>query len=475
MIRIFHKTVILLIIWYPANAQLIKNPKSFISTGAFISTSNQNPFWIRSNQYGIVPLESQVLQVRVGYKTEYDSTRHSEIKRLKKKFDYAFGAELVGNIGNANQFIIPEAYFKTRLGAFEFYAGRRREIVGLVDTLFTSGSYIWSGNALPLPKIEISIPNYTPITKNGLIYIKGGINHGWFGNQGTVKNYFLHQKWLYGRIGNETSKIKLYGGINHQVQWGGITQNTNSFYSNNGILAPYPLYSYQFVLIPFLQKLVKVNTSKVTYFDAGLAIGNHLGSVDIGIELETSNIKLLLYKQQPYDFARSLYNLNNIEDGLYGFSINLKKSRIISKILIEYLYTLSQGLYRFGKYRPSNYTEADRYFAHGQYISWDYNNLIIGTPFILMNENGIYNNRVKVFSMAISGLFTKKLPYFIGGTYSSNFGVYGRAISDDQFSGKVTTLYPLAKNSSLLFQLAFDSGTLYPKNIGLSIIYRKKM
>ncbi len=452
--------------------RLLLNTKYQLESGTYLSTAGVTPFWLRSNQYGVVPIFSPILTFRGSVQKNYDSTKNDNQKL--KKFGYGYGFWGIVNVSKQSFVLLPEAYLKIRYGAFEFYGGRRREIMGLVDTALTSGSYIWSGNALPIPKVQISIPNYKQLGQSP-IFVKTGISHGWFGNQGYVKNYYLHQKWLYGRIGQDNSTFKFYAGLNHQVQWGGITQNIDPLYSKNGKLAPYPLYSYQFVLIPFLQKLIKLDIDKLTSYDSGLAIGNHLGSADIGFEFEKKGIKLLFYKQQPYDFARSLYTLNNIEDGLYGLSINLKKDYIVKNVLIEYLYTVSQGLYRFGKYKTSNYVENDNYFSHGQYISYDYNSLIMGTPFILLNEKGIYNNRVKAFSFYLNGTLGKKFSYLFGGTFSSNLGIYGINISKNQFSGKINTNYSLRKNAFLLSQVTFDIGTLYSKNLGLSVVFRKNL
>lgn len=448
---------------------LYSNTKYQLEAGTYLSTAGATPFWLRSNQYGSVSVSSPFLTFRGAIYKDFDSTQNNQ---KLKKFGYGYGFGAVANVGKQSGLFLPEAYLKIRYNSFEFYGGRRKEIMGLVDTALTSGSYIWSGNALPIPKIQISIPNYKQLGKTS-IFVKGGISHGWFGDQIYVKDYYLHQKWLYARIGQENSKFKLFAGFNHQVQWGGVTQSINPIYSKNGKLAPYPLYSYQFVLIPFLQKIIKLKPEKLTDFDSGLAIGNHLGSVDIGFEVENSIISLLFYKQQPYDFARSLYNLNNIEDGLYGLSLNFRNNANIKKILFEYLHTISQGLYRFGKYQSSNYVENDNYFSHGQYMSWSYNEFIIGTPFILVNENGVYNNRIKALIVNVSGKISNKAFYIIGGGFSSNFGVYGKEISGNQFSGRLNTEYFLTSNSSMIGQLSFDNGNVHPKTFGLSLIYKK--
>ena len=451
---------------------LLSNTKYQLETGTYLSTSGITPFWLRSNQYGIVPLQAPILTFRGSAHKEYDSTKNENQKL--KKFGYGYGFWGVANVGKQSALLLPEAYLKVRYDAFEFYGGRRREIMGLVDTTLTSGSYIWSGNALPMPKIQVSIPNYKQLGKSPL-FVKGGISHGWFGDQGYVKNYYLHQKWFYGRIGKENAKFKFYAGFNHQVQWGGTTKSDYIKFSKDGQLAPYPWYSYQFVLVPFLQKLIEPDGNKLPIYDTELAIGNHLGSYDLGFELDKTNLKFLFYKQQPYDFARSIYRLNNIEDGLYGLSLGLKNKKILQKILLEYLFTTSQGLYRFGKYRSSNYVENDNYFSHGQYNSWGYNNFILGTPFILNDDNGIYKNRVKAFSAYLNGTLLKKVSYLMGGTFSSNLGIYDLDLSKNQFSAKIYTNYSLKNNASLLSQLTFDVGKLYSKNIGISVIYRKTL
>ena len=50
-------------------------------------------------------------------------------------------------------------------------------------------------------------------------------------------------------------------------------------------------------------------------------LGNHIGSVDLGLEYEFDKIKLLIYRQNFYE-AGALAYLANIQDGLNGISID---------------------------------------------------------------------------------------------------------------------------------------------------------
>jgi hypothetical protein len=465
------------------SAQFIKNPSVFVQAGAYLATSNQNPFWIRSNQYGTVPVQSQILQIGGGYKTEYDSTRYSESNKLKKKFDYAFGGELVTNLGKANQIILPEVYFKSRLGIFEAYLGRRREIFGLVDTTLTSGSYIWSGNALPIPKLQISIPNYVSLNKKGNIALKGTFAHGWFGNQTSVKNFYLHQKMLYARFGKESAKFKFYTGFNHQVQWGGY----NTRYKQQFATGFYPfLYS----VLP-LKGVSKKASSNLLEGDLQNRVGNQLGSIDILFEYRMPNNKMLsVYRQSLYDQGAALLRLANIKDGLNGISItNLNKNSSfhLKRLNFEFLYTLNQGT------EPILFTkvvawELENYFMHFQYTNgWSYNNKIIGTPFVTnYNETSaefpasfqdINNNRVKVFYL--SAIAEKTNDFNLSGrfSFSENYGIrdfIGQNLKYLQFSWMIQFDKNLAKKKILLStSLGSDSGKLYKNNIGLGLNIQK--
>ena len=75
-----------------------------------------------------------------------------------------------------------------------------------------------------MPKIQIEIPDYQPLGKNNpWLAFKGNYAHSWFGTNKFAYGYYLHQKSVYVRIGRQSSSVKLYGGFNHQVQWGGKT------------------------------------------------------------------------------------------------------------------------------------------------------------------------------------------------------------------------------------------------------------
>ncbi len=209
-------------------AQPIRKPTQYTAeAGSYLSTSVETPFWLRANQYGIVPNRSPALTLRAGLYSDYDSSRYGAGRWRNAKFDFGYGLTVVGNttknlLPHEKSVLLPEAYVKVRRGIFEVYIGRRRELFGLADSTLSTGSYAWSGNAMPVPKIQIAIPNFTPIgfTK-GWVAIQGTFAHGYLDADGYIRNTMLHQKSLYLRLGRQRDVVRLYGGLNHQAVWGG--------------------------------------------------------------------------------------------------------------------------------------------------------------------------------------------------------------------------------------------------------------
>lgn len=462
---------------------LFSNTKYQLETGTYLSTSGITPFWLRSNQYGIVPLSSPILTFRGSAHKEYDSTKTDNQK--VKKFGYGYGFWSIANVGRQSGLLLPEAYLKVRYGAFEFYGGRRREIMGLVDTALTSGSYIWSGNALPMPKLQISIPNYTSIIGHGLISVKGTYAHGWFNNDRPItKHVKLHQKSFYARLGKNNWKIRMYAGFNHNVQWGG----ESPFYSIDGKL-PDGFKNYLFAVTG--KRGAIQNTPENSDFDAN-RVGNHLGTVDIGMDIKFTNADLFLYRQNIYEDG-SLFYLNNINDGLNGIRIRFKNVQFIKRIGFEYLNTTSQGgnTFAFLDGEPNELRGTDNYFNNGQFADgWTYKNNIIGTPFIqnsylnfkITESNKVFfieNNRIKLLNFSVVGTFTKDLSFNFFSSFSTNNGTYH--YPTNKSLKQISTLLSISKsnfyleNTVIHLSLAFDAGSLYTNSFGSCIRFIKQL
>jgi hypothetical protein len=454
---------------------LIKAKKE-VFIGATGSTSVINPFWLRSNVYGTVPLESNYATVGGKITLDYDST-YTLSKKLQK-LNWGYGVDVLANLGSENRFYLPEFYGKVRYGAFELYIGKRREIFGLVDSTLSSGSFSWSGNAMPIPKIQLSIPNYVNIDKQGLFSVKGGYAHGYFNNNRLfTRNVKLHQKWMYLKLGKPNWKVNFFSGFNHQAMWGG----QSPFFSNNGQL-PEGFKNYLHV--------IKGTRGAISDFEANNfdenRIGNHIGSIDIGLQIKSNFGKIDVYRQSFYEDG-SLFYLLNIKDGLNGISWK-PKIKGINKICIEYLNTTDQGGDAF-IIEDENLRGRDNYYLNSQYQDGYTNSgKIIGTPFIQIDALNyakdkkisslfLDNNRVKVLHLAAEGQYAK-INYTVKVSMSNNLGMYQKEISKRQFSLANILQYQLYNNkyiSNISILNGLDLGNYYPNSFGSSIRLTKSL
>lgn len=444
------------------------------------------PFWFRANQYDVIP---QKTALSLNGAIDYESN----LSANNDKWKFVGSTQIVGNVldDSKNRVFLPQLYAGIRRGPLLFYVGRKKELFGLADSTLTSGSYIWSGNALPIPKIQIEISDYLPIgKKNPWIGFKGNYAHGWFGTSKFASGYFLHQKSLYLRLGRKSSVVKLYGGFNHQAQWGGKTTPDIGTVTNG--IFPSSFGAYMEAVIAFGAN-IGLRRRGTNNFDSTNRIGNHLGTLDLGLELELKKYNILLYRQNIYEDG-SLFYLTSIADGLNGIVLtnlfpNREKGRLsIKKVVFEILNTRSQGggAFIIGDNQKRG---KDEYFNHQQYYDgWSYRRRIIGTPFItnqsdtnrpeIQNTNDMANNnRVLVFHLGFEGYIGTHLHFLSKLSYSSNYGtyIYPYSVVVKQFSGLLQLRGQISalRGFDWTAALANDNGGLYTQNFGFRLGLRK--
>lgn len=460
---------------------LFSRNKISLKSGLILSTGNYSPFLIRSNEYGLVPLKSQIGYFSGDVKLEYDSL-YTQNKELKP-FGFGYGFSPHFNFGKSNQLLIAESYVKLRYKVFEFEVGRRKGIQGLVDTVGSMGSYIYSGNALPIPKVEILISNFIPILGNGLISIKGNYLHGWFGRGDSVQNVLLHQKSLYLRIGKPSWKIRMIGGFNHQVQWGG--KPARPFYDAT---SKKTISRYNSDLETYLKVVSGVSLNRKgdginlnpSENEATNRVGNHLGTLDLGLEINIFGKELKIYRQNIFEDG-SLFYLNNISDGLNGISLKIPNG-IVRNVCFEFFNTTNQGGDVF--YNIPQLRGRDNYFNNSVYVdNWTYNNFTIGNSLMtrsgdinideVKNENSILNN-LKAINLSFNMILFKKFNLKTQLLDYKNFGNYELKINKDQFSILQEFSF-VEKNNTYIVKLSSDIGSFWKNNLGLVLEFKKNL
>ncbi len=464
---------------------IFDNIDSIHATTELYTTATSNgvvPFWMRSNQFGSIPSE--------GLSTNLVATLYRDYKEGNKALvDWGFGLNLRANIGTVTELIPVEAYLKGRLSIFQLKAGRSKDYSGMTDPELSSGSFSLSGNALGIPNIEISVPEfwYIPYTEQ-LIAFKGRLSHGWMGdvkvyNGEFYSNFFYHLD-IYGQFGKPNWKLKLYGGINHDAIWGSDSK----------------VFKDEYYLTSFLQAYWYVTLGKNLRTKNISKIGNHLGGIEAGFTYDTEDVNILCYRQQFYDKGALGY-LANIIDGLNNITVTNKKYKENSqrwswdKFLFEIFYSKHQAGEEGAIKTPSG---PEYYYNHYVYAEgYSYQGLSLGNPFItvakdaranLPNDptNYFINNRVLAIHLATKGSiwgcnYTAKLSfsrnwgdfltsgqeyiYFLGEYVKMDYK-YGIFTPVNQFSGYLEANRPIGNGYSVGAAVAVDQGKLLNNSVG---------
>ncbi len=463
--------IFVLLLAFGAQAQEKKEPS--IELGMGLTSGTYTPFWLRANQYGAVPTKENYATAGVSF---------GDFFKVNKRTSWGYGVKALVNLTETKaDVLLQEAYLKGKFGIFELQAGRKKQIQGLGDSTLSSGSYIWSGNALPMPMINLVVNDYwAPKFINGVVGFKGNYAHGWFENQRSdVADFYLHQKSFYGRLGKPNWLFKFYGGFNHQVQWGGTLKYADPYNiaARNGKIVT-GLKEYIYMITGQSMNVVGGDTATYGVNDGWNRLGNHLGSVDIGMEIDWKKAKVFFYRQSIYEDG-SLYYGNNITDGLHGIAFTRKADQGILKLVVEYFNATSQGgsggAGNIGILRGQDNYQNNSVYRDG----WTYMGHGIGTPLMTLDSetdlspgNAVYfdNSRVETFYVAASGKWGEN-EILIRGSLSNAIGSYGNEYTNalKQVSVGVQWQRPvqlMGYDAHLKASLGADKGLWKPDVIG---------
>ncbi len=105
-------------------------------------------------QYGVIPKTTSSLLVRASFSNVKGDTAQHSWRQLRVLYGVD-GAFIVQK--SSNNFKLIEGFGGLKYGPLELWYGRRLETTGFIgDTVLSSGSYSWSGNAPPFLKIQLA-------------------------------------------------------------------------------------------------------------------------------------------------------------------------------------------------------------------------------------------------------------------------------------------------------------------------------
>lgn len=426
---------------------------------AAMGTEGYAPHWITSNQWGIFNDSINDFLIIPGFKLPFT---------FGKKFRIETGLDVAIKYKIDQSFFF-QAYANFSYGKLKLIFGKQKYTLGQYDLNLSSGSFLVSNNAEPIPRLGIGFYDYVdvPFTK-GYLQIKAALNHGWLDtdrlHHSQLNNPYLHEKFLY--IRTQRIPINPYIGFAHMALYGGEDKDGDK--------------------IPVDYKAVFLaNGSSLTGFhsDAVNAVGEHLGTLDLGFYSRIKKYDIIFYFQKPItDNTGKTENFSRNEDYFGGISIKTTEKKIFSGFLYEFIDTRQQG--GLGTPDPivdgkfiSLWKEEDiefleEYFSsRGHNISsinseseWRafleaninygyrfggrvdfynnylyrhiYKNRIIGTPLFTTKpqlkkmtgyeDDGLYivNNRIKAHHFGLNGFILNNLSYKVMFTYTKNEGAW---------------------------------------------------
>jgi hypothetical protein len=470
--------------------QPLSGIKADIEVGTWATSAKTMPFWLKANQNGMVPDRAPSGTLRLGVAKHYNQHDSSTSGKLKR-WDWGFGFNPLVNLSqNAKKLVLAQGYVNLKYRALELLVGRRNSIIGIGDSTLSSGFMVVSGNAMAIPKLLLSTRSFVPIKYlHGFFAVNAGFAHGWY-NDPYIQGAFLHQKYLYVRLGTTKSRFKAYGGLHHEVIWGGSAEYLRGRpdLATDGKL-PSSWKNYGNVLLGTVPK----PDANLAVFDNDYRIGDHIGSFDAGLEASTSLGMFLLYHQHLFDDLSGLV-FQNFPDGLTGFSWHRRRVNVspmnfrIEHLTVEYLSTLSQSGRTFLQ-QNSHFQGNDNYFNHAQYNQgWSYLGKTIGTPFIMPwkdlapnistpRADFFPNNRIQVIYAGVQGGLGQNLKFMTRFSFSGNYGTSQHPYLESlrQFSYLLMTELKVPRLHGIQFALsvAGDQGKLLTNNTGVFIRIRK--
>jgi len=402
-----HKKAVILLLFLmcgnTVNAQLINYDTENIDlkTGfSFLTNLNDLndglPFWSHANQDGRIDQSSANALNYIDLEASiYENTI----------FDFTIGGSLTSRVSESSAVFLDKAYAKLKVYNFKLMGGRYIDPLALKENELSTGSFMYSRNATPIPKVAFATDGFVGVPgTNGIIRYNGLFAHGWFDNDRHVKDAYLHEKYLYLSI--KYAFFDARGGIVHNVQWGGVSESRGELPSGAQT---------------FWEVITATGSSdeNAPGGEQSNAVGNSIAAYDFSLGLTFKNFDLRAYRLFYLEDKVST-RFRSPWDGIWGLTLKPKNSRLIQNFIWEHINTKRMDSY---DWEP---TGTASYYNNGIYrTGWTYQGRVIGNPMLLTDgtmERPIYNNIMIAHHFGLSGQISEAVNYRLLYTFSRNYG-----------------------------------------------------
>nr|WKN34491.1 capsule assembly Wzi family protein [Tunicatimonas sp. TK19036] len=343
-----------------------------MKVGTLFSVASQGyqPLWLVSQRWGTIRDQGTDLTSYLMFHNEHLIGSGDPFRRYVSKIKrraiptISYGISLYNNQYFRKVFI-QEGYVKLQKGNWQLAAGRYQETSGETPHQISSGSLGISENALPIPKVGLSVVDYTdiPLLPAGWVQFKGQLSAGWMEKDAYVKKAKFHQRSLYFQVGKKPFAsrrspiaLSLFGGLNHFVIWGGEHPEKGKLSGEWKNLTQ--------IIVP----------------------GNNLGFFDYGLNFLARGYKLKAYTQVPFE-GKGNINPLRIKDRMIGFVLSdTRKGSFFPDVTFEVINTTWQE----SSSESSTASEDYNFYNNTVYADgWSYSGRILGTSLFFNRQRAI--------------------------------------------------------------------------------------
>lgn len=377
-------------------AQYFDYSASAVLQGIY-SSQEESPFWMHSNTRGRID-EATSLAGWSNVSARYFITPDSYL-------DAGIGGAYQN--GYDNEFWLDEYFVSFENERYHAFMGRKQKKELYKGLSATNRNILWSLNARPVPGVGFEIKKPITLWKEGGLAFKASWEEYITDDERYVDNLKIHHKSFH-FVFNKIRNIELIFGLQHFVQWGGISPDYGRL--------PQTFDDYLNVWVG------KEGKDDVQGEEAN-ALGNHLGSYEVYLNTSFSHYDVQLIYNTIFE-DNSGRVLGNTPDGRFGIYIEDRENEInwFDAFIYEFYYTRDQS-----KNTPTG-DGKDNYFNNNLYRSgWTYENRILGAPFFLLDKERfrVENNTFYVHHVGLSGKAFYSYPFKFLGSYRMNYGVKG--------------------------------------------------
>lgn len=441
----------------------------------------------------------------------FDASLSREIDE-GKKLSWGFGVEALGgytsptdymkwsveqqdwNLNSLSPpaFVLQQAYIELKYRSVYLMAGMKSHEPALMNPWLSSGDFVESGNARPIPEVRVGFFDFVdiPLTNHWLqiqCQAAYGImtDYGYLENQYNFYNYHIGKNTLYNykfchfRTNPDQRFMATFG-----MQSGAFFGGTTDYYDDGKYVGS---RKYRVDLKSFFDILIPVFNN-----DEDFALGSTIGAWDFyGQYLLNNGDEICAYFQWPFEDGSGLARRNKL-DGVWGVEYRRGQSGVVSNVVVEYVDYRDQSgpiHYAPGDYDGSTITSQstgrDDYYNNYYYNSYANYGMSIGTPVIisplynLSGYPGFLANRANGFHLGVEGDITDRLHYRLLFGHQRNFGTYDIPFHSmrSNTSSMLECRYALSNKIELKGMVAYDKGSLIGNNFGalVSVQYKSSI